>query len=121
MILVDTSVWIDHFRTPELALARLMADEAALMHPLVLGELCMGDLRPRAETIRLLTQLPQASEARHLEVREVIEREQLFSSGLSFIDAHLLASALLDRRQAIWTRDRRLSRAMFNLGVAAFG
>lgn len=119
MILVDTSVWIDHFRTPNLVLARLMADEAAYLHPLVFGELCMGDLRPRRETVRTLLRLPFTRAAADIDVLTLVENEALFASGLSFIDAHLLTSAVLDRRFSLLTRDKRLAAASARLNIAA--
>jgi predicted nucleic acid-binding protein len=116
MILVDTSVWIEHLRggDPDLQ-ARLQAGEV-LGHPFVVGELALGGLANRAALLRDLDRLPQAVLATPEEVRIVIETEPLHGLGLGYVDACLLASTLLTPDGRLWTRDRRLAEAATRLG-----
>jgi len=107
VILVDTSVWIDHFRKPSSRLAELLNDEIVLVHPLVIGEIACGNLKNRAEIIALLQALPQASKVDDEEILFFIERHNLNGRGVGFIDVHLLASCLLDQ-SFLWTVDKRL-------------
>lgn len=118
MILVDTSVWVDHLRGHEPALAVLLENGTVLGHAFVLGELACGGLRRRAEILRLLAELPQAFAATHAEVLGLIERHRLMGRGIGYVDAHLLASAVLTPDARLWTRDRRLAEAAESLGVA---
>jgi predicted nucleic acid-binding protein len=108
VILVDTSVWIDHLHrgVPE-SVARLEAGEAPA-YPLVTGELACGNIRNRAELLSSLTALPGTVVATHDEVLALIDRQSLMGRGLGFIDAHLLASAPLTPESRHWTRYRRL-------------
>lgn len=110
MILVDTSVWIDHLRTDEPLLARALESGRVLMHPFVVGELACGNLEQRDEVLRLLGDLPAAPTATDQEVLELIERRALMGRGIGYIDVHLLASTALAADARIWTRDRRLAR-----------
>lgn len=110
MILVDTSVWIDHLRTGEPLLARALESGRVLMHPFVVGELACGNLEQRDEVLRLLGDLPAAPTATDQEVLELIERRALMGRGIGYIDVHLLASTALAADARIWTRDRRLAR-----------
>ncbi len=108
MILVDTSVWVDHLRRGDERLADLLNRSQVLIHPFVTGELACGNLRQRDEVLRLLSDLPQAVVATQEEVLHLIESKKLMGLGIGFIDAHLLASTALSDSAAIWTRDRRL-------------
>jgi predicted nucleic acid-binding protein len=90
---------------------------AVLMHPLIAGELALGSLRNRAMVLRHIDSLPSAMPARNEEVRELIERHSLFSRGIGFADAHLLASALLTPHTLLWTRDKRLRTLAKSLAV----
>jgi predicted nucleic acid-binding protein len=117
MILVDTSVWVDHFRRRHARLERLLLDDQVLCHPFVIGELACGNLRNRAEVIALLGQLAPAEPADDPEVLEFVERNRLCGSGLGWVDAHLLASTVLSGA-FLWTLDRRLQRAAGSLRVA---
>ncbi|MEO6878725.1 MAG: PIN domain-containing protein [Gemmatimonadaceae bacterium] len=110
MILVDTSVWIDHFRDHDDALSRALEDGEVLIHPLVVGELACGNLRNRAEILDLLGALPLAREATHDEVLAFIERRKLMGRGIGYIDAHLLAAAVLTPWTRLRTHDKRLAR-----------
>ena len=109
MILVDTSVWIDHLRSGEPALATALEGGQVLMHPFVLGELACGNLKNRGEVLRLLGALPAAPIATDPEVLGLIERRALMGRGIGYIDVHLLASAALADLGRLWTRDRRLA------------
>ncbi|HET9000545.1 MAG TPA: type II toxin-antitoxin system VapC family toxin [bacterium] len=102
MILVDTSVWIDHLRAGNGKLRSLLENAEVLAHPFVVGELACGTLRNREEVLTLLQALPEAEVAEHEEVMRVVERERLYGQGLGWIDAHLLASARLSSA-ALWT------------------
>ena len=118
MILVDTSVWIDHLRTGDERLAELLNRSQVITHPFVIGELACGNLRQRDEVLRLLGDLPQAVIASQQEVLHLIERNELMGLGIGFIDAHLLASVALTDTAVIWTRDRRLQKVARMLGKA---
>jgi predicted nucleic acid-binding protein len=110
MILVDTSVWIAHFRKGSPPLARLLSSLWVLVHPFVVGELACGHLRNRDRILSDLEALPTAVSATHAEVMRLIESRRLAGLGIGWIDAHLLASALLSNCQ-LWTLDSRLLRA----------
>lgn len=119
MILIDTSVWIDHLRKPEKAVDELFKHGALLMHPFVLGELAMGNLTKRTHWLKKLRDMPQASIAPPHLVLDFIDSKQLYGSGIGYIDAHLLATASLRPDTWLWTRDRRLHAAGLRLGLAA--
>lgn len=118
MLLVDSAVWIDHFRHANPNLQREFDARALVGHPLVTGEVAMGSLADRRSVLGLLQDLPQAVRADDAEVLTLVERRRLFSLGLGFVDAHLLASCLLTPGTQLWTRDRRLQGAAERLGVA---
>lgn len=119
MILVDTSIWIAHFRQRSERLLDLLTRERVLGHPFVTGEVALGHLHNRRETLRLLSELPPASTAAHADVMTLIHDRSLFGLGIGYVDAHLLASALLTSEATLWSSDRRLSEAARSLGVAA--
>ena len=116
MTLVDTSVWIHHFRIGSEQLRSLLDDEQALCHPFVAGELACGTLRNRHELLNLLKALPQARLLEHEEVLHFLEARHLYGRGLGWIDAHLLASALLTGC-ALWTLDKPLLKAAATLNI----
>ena len=118
MILVDTSVWVDHFRTGNPKLAGLLDGDQVLTHPFVIGELACGALRNRAEVLALLEALPGAELAEHREVLEFVERERLYGRGIGWVDAHLLAAARL-AGAALWTLDRSLVKVASALAIAS--
>ncbi len=118
MILVDTSVWVDHLRVADRQLAGLLQEEAVLCHPFVVGELACGALRHRSEILELFRSLPQAPLVEHEEVLAFVEAHALMRSGLGWVDVHLLASARL-AGERFWTRDRRLAQAAGRLGIAS--
>lgn len=117
MILVDTSVWIDHFDHHEPLLVSLLAEESVSMHPFVLGELAMGSLTNRSATLFMLNQLPLVVSAKDAEVLALVEGKALFGKGIGFIDAHLLASARITPQTQLWTRDKRLQQAAAELSL----
>ncbi len=117
MVLVDTSVWIDHLRFKDDQLVKLLESNQVYMHPMVMGELACGNLQNRQSFLSLLKNLPCASEATHDEVLYYIEKNGLMSKGVGFIDLHLLASTLLTPHASLWTRDSRLQKIAQNLNV----
>jgi predicted nucleic acid-binding protein len=119
MILVDTSIWIDHMQRTEPDLVVLLENAEVCVHPMIIGELALGSLRDRSVILSLLDDLPGIPVATHAEVLQLIESHALYGTGLSFIDAHLLAALRLSSTVKLWTRDRRLESAAKRLGVAA--
>jgi hypothetical protein len=118
VILVDTSVWVDHLRYGRSALAaRLEAGDVAC-HPFVLGELACGRLARRREILSLLAELPQVGLVEHDEVLAFVDANRLAGSGIGWVDAHLLASAKLSHTP-LWTLDRRMVRVARRLRLAA--
>ncbi|GMR00845.1 MAG: type II toxin-antitoxin system VapC family toxin [Gammaproteobacteria bacterium] len=108
MILVDTSVWIDHFRSGDDELMQQLNNNNVLIHPFVLGELACGNLNKRKEVITLLNDLPKSSVATDSEVLFFIEQHKLMARGIGYIDTHLLAAVALDGSARLWTRDKHL-------------
>ena len=119
MILVDTSVWIDHINASDSMLVSLLAEERVLAHPYVIGEISLGSLRNRAVVLGALLDLPGAPIATPEEIFYLIEGEQLFNRGIGYVDTALLASARLQSGLTIWTRDKRLKKVADQLGLGA--
>lgn len=117
MILVDTSVWVDHLRRGVPALAALLEAGDVLLHPWIVGELACGTLRRRSEILDLLQKLPAAPVASHDEALAFIETHALMGRGIGYVDVHLLASARLHGAAQLWTRDARLAAAASDLGI----
>ena len=116
MILVDTSVWIDHFRRALPPLQDALANGVVGTHPFVVGELALGQLHHRALTLRWLARLPQVPVATQADVLHVVEQHGLVGTGLGWVDAHLLCAArLADWR--LWSRDRAVVRGATRLGL----
>ena len=118
MILVDSSVWTDHFAATDTLLQLKLEQELILSHPFVIGELAMGNIQPRASFLKALQDNPFARVAQDEDVLEFVIRHKLFSSGIGYIDAHLLASTQLTPETKLWTRDKRLLAAAERLGLA---
>jgi predicted nucleic acid-binding protein len=118
MILVDTSVWIDHLRAGDKHLADLLDSSQVLAHPFVIGELACGNLQKRNAVLKLLNNLPRAPVASQEEVLHFVECNKLMGQGIGFIDAHLLASTTLGDAVSIWTRDKRLQKTARKLQLA---
>jgi predicted nucleic acid-binding protein len=116
MILVDTSVWIEHLRKGSAELAQLLQNARVLTHPLIIGELACGNLRNRREVLSLLSALPMATSADQDEVLELIGAKRLMGQGVGWIDCNLLASALLSG-VPLWTLDRKFRSMCTALGV----
>ena len=119
MILADTSIWIDHFRSIELEMLWQLDKRNIVMHPLIVAELALGSLRDRAETLAFLDCLPSVCVARLDEVRKMVEARSLYCRGIGLIDAHLIASALINPPTLLWTRDKRLRGIAEALGICA--
>jgi len=119
VILIDTSIWVDHLRGGDTVLARLLDRGEVLMHPFVIGELALGDIRQRDLIIRALSRLPQAVIANDREVLHFINRHALSGTGIGYIDAHLLAAVRLTAGASFWTRDRRLFDVADRLALTA--
>ncbi|MGH3472885.1 MAG: type II toxin-antitoxin system VapC family toxin [Nocardioidaceae bacterium] len=118
MILVDTSIWIDHLRTGDPRLVGLLEDGHVLGHPWVTGELALGHLSRRDEVLGLLHNLPQATVATEVEVLTLIDNQHLFGLGIGYVDTHLLAATALTTDARLWTRDKRLAAVAAQRGLA---
>jgi predicted nucleic acid-binding protein len=118
MILVDTSVWIDHLRTTDKALVSLLNAGMVLAHPFVIGELALGHLGQRTTVLSALSDLPRAIVATDAEVLNFIDRYELFGRGVGYVDVHLLAAVRLTAGSELWTRDQRLYGVAVHLGLA---
>lgn len=119
MILVDTSVWVDHLRGGDVRLSGLLDAGQVLVHPFVIGEIALGSLRRRDVILPALADLPPAVVATDAEVLDMIDRRSVSGLGIGWVDAHLLASARLTSGATLWTRDRRLARVAAALEVLA--
>jgi predicted nucleic acid-binding protein len=119
MILVDTSIWIDHLHRTQPDLVAVLEEEEVCLHPMIIGELALGSLRDRSAILTMLADLPAVPVATHAEVLQLIESNALYGTGLSLFDAHLLAALRLTEATKLWTRDRRLHSAARQLGVAS--
>ncbi|MBN2318095.1 MAG: PIN domain-containing protein [Acidobacteria bacterium] len=117
MILVDTSVWVDHFRRSSRHLSILLDAETVYTHPFVLGELACGNIKNRKEIISLLRALPAVHKASDDEILYFIEQYRLGGSGIGLIDAHLLASCFISKC-SLYTSDKRLQGVAEDLNVA---
>ncbi len=117
MVLVDTSVWVAHFRAGSKGLESLLNEGKVVCHPFIIGELACGSLRNRSKILSLLHALPLAVHAEHEEVMQFIENYNLMRKGLGYIDMHLLASAMLTK-VPLWTFDKKLDGISSKLGLA---
>ena len=115
-MLVDTSVWIDHLRRGNRCLVSYLENGEVESHPFIVGELACGTLKRRAEILALLSTLPRVVEADHDEVLTLVDAERLNGRGLGWVDAHLLASAVLSGT-TLWTLDKRLAGQAKKLAV----
>ncbi len=120
MVLVDTSVWVSHFRSGNFCLSKLLEEGKVVSHPFIIGELACGNLKNRQEILSLLDALPAATVARYEEVLQFIENHRLMGMGLGYVDVHLLAAALL-AGVPLWTNDRTLRHAAARLRIAYRG
>ncbi|MFH0779038.1 MAG: type II toxin-antitoxin system VapC family toxin [Candidatus Eisenbacteria bacterium] len=114
MILVDTSVWVEHVRVGDERLKAMLLEGSVLTHPFVVGELACGNLSNRAEVLRLLAALPKVPVLEHEEVMHFLTSRRLYSRGLGWVDVHLLAAVLV-AGCGLWTLDKALRRAVMRL------
>lgn len=119
MIVVDTSIWIDHLRTGNPSLKEHLELGLVLTHPWVIGELACGNFANRQTVLRLLDQLPKCIVANEREVRGIIESHRLHGQGLGYVDVNLLASTVLTPDARLWTLDRRLRAAAKTMSLMA--
>ena len=119
MILADTSVWIDHLRSENQEMRRLLNQGQILIHPFIVAELALGSLRERTTTLALLDRLPQARVAQLREVRLTIEARRLYDLGIGLTDAQLIACVFINPPTLLWTRDKRLRKVAEALGIHA--
>ncbi|WP_434152187.1 type II toxin-antitoxin system VapC family toxin (plasmid) [Methylocaldum gracile subsp. desertum] len=117
MILVDTSIWIDHLRSSNAHLTGLLERDVAAIHNFVIGEIACGNLKNRQEILSLLDSLPKCEPATHEEVLFFIEGHRLMGRGIGYVDACLLAAATLTSAQ-LWTGDKRLVAIAEDMGCA---
>ena len=117
MILVDTSIWIDHFRRGNAALAGLLENGLVCTHQFVIGELACGNLRSRAEVLGLMQALPRLVPATEEEALRFIEERQLMGRGIGYIDVHLLAATIIEGAR-LWTKDKSLKGIAEQTGCA---
>jgi predicted nucleic acid-binding protein len=117
MTLVDTSVWIEHFRRGNLVLTQLLNESEVLTHPFIIGELACGNLKNRSEILGLLKELPKAVVAENSEVLHFVERNHLYGMGIGWIDVHLIASAMLSKATML-TLDKPFERVARRLKLS---
>jgi predicted nucleic acid-binding protein len=117
VILVDTSVWIDHLHRADAQLVALLGDDEVGCHSSVIEELALGSIKQRTLILELLGNLRQFPVASHAEVMALIDRRRLWGLGLSAVDAHLIGSVSLVRGARLWARDKRLTSACRDVGV----
>jgi predicted nucleic acid-binding protein len=118
LVLVDSSIWIDHLHEADPSMTHLLGRSEVAVHPMVIGELALGSIRNRREMLGLLSNLPPAEVAMPGEVMVMVEARRLFGRGLSLVDAHLLASTAISAGMTLWTRDKKLHSAAHELGIA---
>ena len=116
MVLVDTSVWVDHLRSGDARLQEALYAGNVITHPFVIGELACGNLRQRLKVLRLLESLPIATVATHKDALTLLDAHRLYGKGLGYIDVHLLSSARLGHDK-LWTRDKSLQSAASSLKI----
>ncbi len=114
MVLVDTSIWIDHLQKGSQTLSGLLQKNQVILHPFVIGELACGNLSNRKEILSLLHALPLIGSVENDEVLFFLEKQRLYGKGLALVDLHLLASCVL-HRCPLWTRDKRLNTEAMNM------
>ncbi len=119
MILADTSVWIDHFRSGNQELQRQLNRGQIAVHPCVIAELALGFLKDRTKTLALLDLLPHVRVAQLHEIRSLTEVRRLYGLGIGLTDAHLLASVLINPPTLLWTTDKQLRKVAASLGIHA--
>jgi len=119
VILVDTSVWIDHLRSPDVKLQKLLQNDEVVTHPFVRLELALGSIATRDKVLADLALLPQAPIAATDELFSLVELRRLYRRGIGITDLQLVCSGLFDKSISIWTRDRRLGEIADEFGLRA--
>jgi predicted nucleic acid-binding protein len=119
LILADTSIWIDHFRSQNREMRQQLNQGRIVIHPSIIAELALGSLLDRTATLAMLDLLPQVRVAQRHEVRLMIESRRLYSLGIGLVDAELIASAFIDSSTLLWTRDKPLRKVAEALGIHA--
>jgi hypothetical protein len=119
VILADTSVWIDHFRSGSKELQKALNAGQIVIHPAIGAELALGSLHERTKTLAMLDLLPQVRVARFSELRHMIEARRLYNLGIGLIDVDLVAAVFINSPTLLWTRDKRLRKAAEALGIHA--
>lgn len=119
MILADTSIWIDHFRSGDKVLEKALNRGQIVIHPWIIAELALGSLRDRANTLAILDLLPGLRLAQMSELRHMMEARHLYGIGIGLTDAYLIASVLLNPATRLWTRDKKLHRVAEALSILA--
>jgi predicted nucleic acid-binding protein len=118
VILVDTSVWIDHLHKAVPLLGDALERGDVASHPFVIGEIACGEIARRREVLALLSTLPSGIVATDEEALHFIEHHRLMGKGIGYVDAHLLASVMLTNGATLWTRDKRLAVIAAQLRIA---
>jgi len=116
LVLVDTSIWVTHFRVCENHLVQLLELGLVACHPFIIGELACGSLKNRKEIVHLLEALPDVPVLRHQEVMSFIEYRKIMSKGVGYVDTHLLGSSILSGIP-LWTFDKSLAKVASTLGT----
>ena len=119
MILADTSIWIDHFRSGNKELLRHLNQGQILTHPSIIAELALGSMKERTRTLALLDLLPHVKVAQLTEIRTLIEARRLYGLGIGLTDAQLIASVLISPPTLLWTRDKQLRKVAGSLALHA--
>jgi predicted nucleic acid-binding protein len=119
MILADTTIWIDHFRSDNQEMRSQLGKSNIVIHPFIIAELALGLLQERSKTLAWLDRIPQVGMAHISEVRQMIEMRSLCNRGIGLVDAHLIASIFLYPSTLLWTKDKRLRGIAEELGIAA--
>lgn len=117
MILADTSIWVDHLRSPDPRMQFLLSRGKIAMHPCVVAELALGSMKNRQQKLNAMDSLRKTKVAQLSEVRRMIEAHALYTKGIGLTDAHLVASCLLTPGMKLWTRDAALERVAKSLGI----
>ena len=117
MILVDTSVWVDHLRHGNSILIQQLQSGTVLCHPLIVAELSLGTLKSRDDVLSLLGDLPTGVTATNSEVRHLIQERQLYGRGVGVVDVHLVACCLMTSGTSLWTGDKRLNAVAADLKI----
>jgi len=118
MLLVDTSVWVDHLNKGDTGLAKALSSGRVICHPYIIGEIALGSLKARGVVLSLLADLPAISVASPEEIIKLIENKALYSRGIGYVDICLIASVLLSPGVQMWTRDKKLNAVCEELGIS---